>query len=121
MIRLSDAHADAVREILEILLADEANQMGFIDTTSSGGCSPEQVATLRACWREVYDVLCAPNFYADGHMVDLLGDNGEVWVRAVTAGRAGADGDPLVHFLRPDGTPVDATVSWPSKYMRAAK
>lgn len=121
MINLSDAHAEIVRGVLETLLADETNSMGFIDTTSGGACSADEVGEIRSQWREVYDVLRAPNFLAEGLAVELVSDEGHVFVRAVTVGATAADGNPLVRFVRADGTSSSSAVGWPAKYMRPVK
>ena len=53
---LDRTQATTVHEILDQLLSDEDNQMGFIDT-SSGGCTPDEVAALRADWRHLLNHL----------------------------------------------------------------
>lgn len=121
MINLSAEHAEIVRGVLETLLADETNSMGFIDTTSGGAASAADVSEIREEWRQVYEVLCGASLHVAGVQVELLGENGKAWARAVTAGGYEADGAPLVHFLRPDGTPRERTIGWPAKYMRQVK
>lgn len=116
MINLSDEHAEALRELLEIVLADEDNSMGVTD-----GRSPDDVAEIRAQWQAAYDAVCHRTMYAAGVRVELLGEDGKVWVRAVTAGRAAPDSEPLVYLLRPDGTTSAAAVGWPAQCMRLEK
>lgn len=45
---LTDNETALIRELLETLLADDQNTMGFFDTTSSGAMTPEEVKDSRA-------------------------------------------------------------------------